>query len=100
MLRRFPSAAAFIHILHFMVLFMIIHITFSVIGYLNFGPQNRDFATFLNSMMVLGEGVLSGHFDVGPQFGNGMIAYGKHFLYEEHAVACLMCCGFLCILVR
>jgi hypothetical protein len=71
------SPAAFIHILHFMVLFMIIHITFSMIGYLNFGPQNRDFSTIGNAMMVLGEGVLSGHFDVGPVFGNGLIAYGE-----------------------
>lgn len=71
------SSAAFIHILHFMVLFMIIHITFSMIGYLNFGPQNRDFSTIGNAMMVLGEGVLSGHFDVGPVFGNGLIAYGE-----------------------
>jgi hypothetical protein len=45
-------ASAMIHIFHFMVLFSIIHLTFSMIGYLNFGPQNRDFSTLMNAMQV------------------------------------------------
>ena len=45
-------ASAMIHIFHFMVLFSIIHVTFSFIGYLNFGTQNRDFSTLGNAMMV------------------------------------------------
>jgi len=45
-------ASAMIHIFHFMVLFIIIHVTFSFIGFLNFGPQNRDFSTLGNAMMV------------------------------------------------
>jgi hypothetical protein len=64
-----------IHLFHFMFLFLIIHVTFSMIGHLNFGTQNRDFSTLPNAIQVMAEAFLGGAFDLGPVVGNNSIAY-------------------------
>ena len=58
------------HIIHFMIIMMIMHMTFSMIGYLNFGPYSRDFSTLGNTMLVMANAVLSGVIDFGPKIGD------------------------------